>query len=256
LEVNQVTQFSTVYAECYDLIHSKKSYENEISQLLKFIKIHFKTLDQIKLLDFGCGTGGHLEKLHGTNLSLTGYDINRNMLAIARKRLKNIEFYSELENIGNHYDLVYSLFDVINYQHTDDLLKNYLKSINSVLAPGGILVCDGWNLSGVKLDPPSMSKRTFKYRNTFVTREVEPLKSIEKNITKLKITLIEESKKEILVQEMHTMRSFDPIELTNAALELGFSNIEFKDGSNWGEDLRNDSWRFVMFATKSIREHE
>ena len=251
-----MTQFSSIYAECYDLIHSKKSYEKETLQLLKFAKTHFKHSESLKVLDFGCGTGGHLESLQGSSLNLTGYDINENMLTIARKRLRNIQCHSNLQDVGTDFEMIYSLFDVINYQHTDDLLKKYLESIHDLLAPGGMLVCDGWNLSGVKLDPPSISKRTFRYRNKSITREVQPLKSTKSDISKLKIKLIDEAENVVLAQEIHTMRSFDPTELTNVALSLGFSKIEFRDGTDWGKELGIGSWRFVMFATKLINEHE
>ena len=108
--------FSEFYANCYDEIHSNKDYLEECLRLERFILKNSSNNEISKILDYGCGTGGHLLALQKEHRELAGFDISEDMLRIAKLKKSNVLFTDRLDDLDSNFDLVYSLFDVINYQ--------------------------------------------------------------------------------------------------------------------------------------------
>ncbi len=242
--------FSEFYANCYDQIHANKDYDHETSRLIAFIDENFNERKLLRILDFGCGTGGHLQSLKKTERELSGFDISADMLAIAKKKTTGINFANNLDELDSNFNLVYSLFDVINYQVSTDSLRSYLNGVAAKLLPGGYFVCDGWNLDGVRLDPPKMTQRDFLVQNKKIIRRVEPSFEDNYRLSNLKIDLIKEGEIQPFLTEQHQIRAYSPCELIELLQEAGFESISFMDGKDWEEALRAESWRFVLFAKK------
>ena len=247
-----MSSFSEFYANSYDQIHANKNYTEETSRLVRFIDKNYSERDLVKILDFGCGTGGHLQSLAKTGRELSGFDISVDMLDIAKQKTTGINFTDNLEDLDSDFDLVYSLFDVINYQVSNDNLKIFLNGVSSRLRPGGYFICDGWNLDGVRLDPPKVTSRDFMVQEEKITRRVQP--SFEDNfrVSNLIIDLIKEGESEPFLTEDHHIRAYSPSELADFLHEAGFEDFSFMDGKVWEENLRDDSWRFVLFAKKTV----
>ena len=112
--------FSKFYAECYDQIHSSKSYDGESARMLKYLETSLGKTGIHRILDFGCGTGIHLNSLLDEKLELYGYDRNEYMLDVARQNYPDLFVASDYAKIPGELDLVYSLFDVVNYQVSDE----------------------------------------------------------------------------------------------------------------------------------------
>ena len=251
MDDGEVVIFSKFYAECYDQIHSSKSYEGESKRMLDFLKTELGRKDISKIMDFGCGTGAHLNTLAGEGLELYGYDRNEYMLEVARRKYPDLYVSSDYSQIPPDLDLVYSLFDVVNYQITDAEVEIFFRSHASKLASGALLVIDGWHYPGVKLDPPTVRERDIVFESATITRRVQPSSQDEYRTTVLDITLKDKVGSEILTHESHTMRAFERDELAVVASACGFKEIKFRDGQDWSSDLNAESWRFVMFAEKA-----
>ena len=247
-----MSSFSEFYANSYDQIHANKNYTEETSRLVSFIDENYIGRDLVKILDFGCGTGGHLQSLAKTGRELSGFDISVDMLDIAKQKATGINFTDNLEDLDSDFDLVYSLFDVINYQVSNDNLKVFLNGVSSRLRTGGYFICDGWNLDGVRLDPPKVTSRDFMVQEKKITRRVQPFFEDNFRVSNLRIDLIKEGESEPFLTEDHHIRAYSPSELVDFLHEASFEDINFKDGKVWEEDLRNDSWRFVLFAKKTL----
>lgn len=243
--------FSKFYAECYDQIHSSKSYDSESARMLKFLEENLGKTGINRILDFGCGTGIHLNSLLDGKLELYGYDRNEYMLDIARQNYPDLFVASDYGKIPGELDLVYSLFDVVNYQVSDEEVEVFFESLASKLAPGATLVVDGWHYSGVAQDPPKTREREILFESSTIIRRVTPTTSNNYRTTILDITLEDKSRSELLTHESHIMRAFNTPELEKFANSCGFIGVSFKDGSDWGKDLGPNSWRFVMFAEKA-----
>ena len=243
--------FSKFYAECYDQIHSSKSYDGESARMLKYLETNLGKTGITRILDFGCGTGIHLNSLIDGKLELYGYDRNEYMLSVARQNYPDLFVASDYAKIPGGLDLVYSLFDVINYQVSDEEVEVFFRALASKLAYGATLVVDGWHYSGVAQDPPETRERDILFESSTITRRVTPSTSDNYRTTNLDITLQDKSQSEILAHESHIMRAFDAPELEKFAKSCGFMGVSFKDGRDWDKELEPDSWRFVMFAEKA-----
>ncbi len=112
--------------------------------------IRFKVLSEIgnfenkKILDLGCGTGDFYQYLVDNNIkcNYTGYDINLNVIDIAKKRFPSVRF--EVKDISNEdypeFDYIVStssfnnkLDEVCNYEFIQNILKTcYLHSKEGV----------------------------------------------------------------------------------------------------------------------------
>lgn len=251
MEVGEVMIFSKFYAECYDQIHSAKSYEGESRKMLDFLKLEFGKNHMARILDFGCGTAAHLHTLASKGLELYGYDRNEYMLEVAQNKFPDLFVTSDYSKIPAELDLAYSLFDVVNYQITDAEVNIFFRSLASKLRSGGMLVIDGWHYAGVKSDPPTVRERDILFHSAIITRRVEPRSYDEYRTTILDITLKDRTRSEILTQERHAMRAFEPKEMVDFASANGFKNVTFRDGSDWSSVLKDESWRFAMFAEKA-----
>ncbi len=254
METGKEVIFSEFYAECYDQIHSAKSYEGEVERILDLINEMQEKRVIRKVLDFGCGTGIHLNSLVRTKLDLFGYDRNDYMLQVARQKYPQLFFASDYALIPDDLDLAYSLFDVVSYQTTDQEVELFFRALASKLAPGAMLVIDGWYFPGVAKNPPEVRERDISFRSSIITRRVIPSTSDENRTTVLNITLENKANSELLSDEKHILRAFNTEELESVAILCGFSDISFKDGGSWEKSLTTDSWRFVMFAKKVKRE--
>ena len=251
METGEKMIFSKFYADCYDQIHSSKSYDGESKKLINFVETHLANRDISKVLDFGCGTGTHLNSLVDEKLELYGYDRNEFMLDIARQKFPKLFVSSNFSLIPDKLDLVYSLFDVVNYQVTDEEVETFFGLLASKLASGAMLVIDGWHYSGVVKDPPSVRERNINFGSSVITRRVVPSTNDEYHTTVLEITLEDRAISKVLAQENHIMRSFNVGELKVIAENCGFTEVMFKDGVDWDKELTTNSWRFVMFAKKN-----
>lgn len=251
MDDGEVVIFSKLYAECYDQIHSSKSYDGESKRMLDFLKTELGKADISRIMDFGCGTGAHLNTLAGEGLELYGYDRNEHMLDVARRKYPDLFVSSDYSRIPPDLDLVYSLFDVVNYQITDAEVEVFFRSLASKLDSGAMLVIDGWHYPGVEMDPPTVRERDIVFESALITRRVQPRSEDGYRTTVLDITLEDKVRSEILTRESHTMRAFDREELADFASKCGFKEIIFRDGSDWFSDLHAESWRFVMFAVKA-----
>ena len=219
--------------------------------MLKYLETNLGKTRINRILDFGCGTGIHLNSLLDEKLELYGYDRNEYMLDVARQNYPSLFVTSDYAQIPGELDLVYSLFDVVNYQVSDQEVEIFFRSLASKLAPGATLVIDGWHYPGVFQDPPTTRERDILFESSTITRRVLPTTSNNYRTTVLDITLEDKSQSGLLTHESHIMRAFDAPELEKFANSCGFTCVSFRDGSDWDKGLGPNSWRFVMFAQKA-----
>jgi SAM-dependent methyltransferase len=100
------------------------------------------------LLDVACGTGAHLEHLV-RHYDATGFDLDPEMLAVARDRLPNVELVeADMTDfdLGRRFDAVTCLFSSIAYAPTRDGLDRAVATMARHLEPGGVLIVEPWVL--------------------------------------------------------------------------------------------------------------
>ena len=133
------------YAKYYDKIYSEKDYESE-AEFIKWAVHKHKTSSGNNLLDVACGTGNHVQFLKD-QFSIVGLDINPEMLKIAKKKNAKVKFIKgDMKNLdldkSNKFDVIICMFAAIAYNLNYEELENTLKSFNTYLKPGGVLIFD------------------------------------------------------------------------------------------------------------------
>lgn len=132
-------------AQYYDTIYSFKDYAAETDQLIEIIEKHLKSEGR-RLLDVGCGTGHHLEYFM-RRFEVEGLDINRELLKVARKRLKGVPLHRMDMvnfNLGQKFDVITCLFSAIGYAGTVERLVAASHSMARHLSPGGLVLIEPW----------------------------------------------------------------------------------------------------------------
>jgi ubiquinone/menaquinone biosynthesis C-methylase UbiE len=131
------------YAAYYDKIYAHVDYKGESDFINWAVKKH-KTSPGIELLDVACGTGSHALFLKN-NFNITGLDINRNMLKIAREKVGEANFIQgdmkHLE-IGSKFDVIICIFSSIHYNTNYTELESTLTNFYDNMVNGGILIYD------------------------------------------------------------------------------------------------------------------
>ena len=158
-------QYSGKFVEKYDLINAKKDYNDETEFILNAYGLYSE--DKLKnILDIGCGTGEHSHILASkTEANIHGFDPSSEMISLANKKYDKVLNCSFSEdNIPDlNFDLVISMFYVVNHILSLDKLENYFKLASSNCKEGGIFIFDCFNGVAALRDPP---RRTFKTRTS------------------------------------------------------------------------------------------
>jgi len=131
----------------YDLIYAArgKDYAREADIVDGIIRRNCRSGGK-RLLDVGCGTGGHLAHLKG-RYKATGLDLDPGMISYARRHHPDVEFVqSDMQSFDLHrpFDAIVCLFSAIGYVKTVDRLNSTLQCMAQHLEPGGVVVIEPW----------------------------------------------------------------------------------------------------------------
>jgi ubiquinone/menaquinone biosynthesis C-methylase UbiE len=165
-------------AQYYDAIYASvdKDYPGEASKTHEIIQKHKQSAGR-SLLDVACGTGVHAGFL-SKYYQVEGLDLDRQMLAVAKKKHPKIRFHQgDMTNfdLGRQFDVLVCLFSSIGYVKTTSRLQKAIRNMSKHLLPGGVLLIEPWftpkqwhtgrtsmtqvNQPGLKIVRMSLSKR-------------------------------------------------------------------------------------------------
>lgn len=148
--------YNKKFAQVYDAIYATKDYKEEAN----FIKLFSHKKD--KLLDVGCGTMNHSLHLSESFDYILGIDTSLEMVRAANEKVlksgvKNVDVKNiAIEELDQNekFELVISLFNVINHITRLTELIDFLKSAHNQLSQGGRLIFDFWNGATFRHEPP------------------------------------------------------------------------------------------------------
>jgi len=206
------------YARYYDLLYQDKDYDGEAQFINGLIKKYAPNAKN--LLELGCGTGIHAEKLAAMGYSVHGVDLSDAMLARAEIRkttlppedAERLTFASgdvRTVQAGMTYDAVISLFHVMSYQTSNADLEAAFKTAASHLTPGGLFLFDFWYGPAVLTQRPEVRVKRLEDDHIKVTRIAELVMHVNENIVYVNYTVFIEEKetgKVEQLQETHQMR--------------------------------------------------
>ena len=205
-----MTEIFDRYAKFYDSLYGEKSYAEECAYVVSL----FDDAEIQFLLDFGCGTGRFTEQFAARGFCVDGVDLSAKMIEIAQERLLSESSLATLEisyetadvrafTPKKRYDLVYSLFHVINYMTSDDDLREFFSSAGKALRKDGLLIFDFWYGPGVEADFPAERKKVVEWNGESLIRTAKPRLIPEENLVLVEYQI--EIAQEVF-SEFHKMR--------------------------------------------------
>lgn len=246
------------YAQYYDILYADKDYEKECDFIEEAFR-RYSSFKPLKILDAGCGTGGHLIPLTKRGYHIVGIDASESMIAIAKRKVRRLGLNSELHvmdirniNLDKVFDACICMFAVISYLTTNSDITKAFTGIHRHLKPGGILVFDLWYGPAVLILKPSVrvkvvEKDGLKVLRT-VTPELDTLNCLCKSNYYLTIlkgeNLIDE------VTEVHTLRFLFPQELKHYLEEGGFELLKLCEFLKLDHLASENTWNAAAIAKR------
>jgi ubiquinone/menaquinone biosynthesis C-methylase UbiE len=218
-------------AKYYDKIYRLKDYKKEVD----FIQFLFQKFNlRVKtILDVACGTGSHAILLKKMGYDLVGVDISKEMLQIAREKVKGVGFIEgdmRKLRLNKKFDAVLCLFSSIAYNQNYDELEQTLRNFYNHLKEKGILIFDN-----------GFFKETFNENRTWIDLvDEENLKLIrfgnrqklEKNFKVVFVYIWKENGKLDFDFDEHVLGMFEIKEVKKIMEKVGFRTMIFNGFDN------------------------
>lgn len=229
----------SVLADIYDIVMSDVDYETWADYIDEIILMHQPTARSI--LELACGTGTialSLEELDCYEITAT--DGSADMIRIAQKKAakadSRIDFHTmNFLNLSfeKTFDVVYMVFDSINYLHTKEEIIQLHQEVKKILNPGGIFVYD--------FTTPRNSRKAIRFLNNekktingqIRYRRGSSFNAKERIHTNLfHIEKLDEESGEVLekFEEQHRQKIYTLEEIQNIIKQTDFSILQAYDG--------------------------
>jgi len=243
--------FDKDYAKYYDMFNRDKDYGKEV----RFLDKVFKKYSQVSnVLDIGCGTGIHSEKMVEMGYFVTGIDISEEMIDIAKsKKIKQTNFsVDDMTNfdLDKKFDACTIMFAVIGYLTKNEEIENSLDCVKKHLKKGGLLVFDCWNGLGVMRDLPTSRIKKTHANGIDIKRisypSMDPLN--QKCDVIFDVEISKEGKLMKKFEENHSVRFFFPQELRKYLEDAGFEVLKICKSFEFEENLDETCWNMSIIA--------
>jgi SAM-dependent methyltransferase len=125
--------------------NNRSRFDRETPFLAEVFR-HYGSVERV--LDVGCGTGGHLDRLSRLGLAGTGVDLNERMLDYARTARPHLQFHiadMRALRFDQEFDAVICLNTTFSYNLTNEDVVTALDCFHRALRPGGLVVIDVFN---------------------------------------------------------------------------------------------------------------
>jgi len=227
------------YAQYYDLLYQDKDYRAETDYILSLIKKYQPKTS--KILEFGAGSGIHGRILANAGFQISGIERSQKMidLGLSSNQVKdqNTNFSCTKGDctstfLGDDFDTVISLFHVLSYQTSNEVVIAMLKNAHRQLNPGGIFIFDYWYAPAVWHIAPTLRVKRVSNQQLKITRIAEPQCFQKQNIVKVNYqTFVEELKNNYIseIKETHEMRAFEAEEIEEFANQTGFALLHSEE---------------------------
>lgn len=142
------TEIYSVLAHLYDTLMKDVDYEMWADFIDEVIQTHHPK--PVDVLEMACGTGAislYLAKLDAYTLTAT--DRSAAMVEKARQKAAEQEADIQFDTMDftdikskQSYDIIFSVFDSVNYLHSKKDILRMLEGCQQILNPGGLLIFD------------------------------------------------------------------------------------------------------------------
>lgn len=239
------------FAKYYDLIYKDKDYEKEVDFLENiFESIHYEPQ---KILEVGCGTGNYTKILLERGYKVTGLDVSKNMLKIARKKCACKFINGDIRDIiiNEKFDACIAMFAVIGYITINSDIIKALNNIHRHLKPKGVFVFDVWNGLAVMRILPEQRVKDVKNNKARIIRVAIPnLRSFD-HICEVNYKLLILDKWNNTfneINEKHIVRFYFPQEIRYYLESTGFELLRICPFLDLARKIDKNVWNMCIIA--------
>lgn len=226
--------FELGLTEVYDLIYQDKDYEGE-TDFVEGLFQDYTTRPVVKILDGGCGTGGHALPLARRGYQVTGIDASGEMVRLASDKAGkaglDIVFHTaDLRqfDLADRFDTCLCMFSVLGYITDTGELLQALQQIRDCLKEDGLFIFDCWNGLAVMRVLPSERVKIIQNGAKKVIRLATPEVDAFNHVCHVNFQLLVYGNSTVLgeFQERHTVRYFFPQEALHYLKDAGFEVLK------------------------------
>jgi len=246
------------YARYYDILYKGKGYEKEC-EFLEALFAQYCKYKPKTILDLGCGTGNHMVPLLKKMYNVTGIDASAQMLALARKKIsgtfdKGNVFQGKLQsfNVGKKFDVIVSMFSVIDYLIKDkDIIKTF-KNIFRHMYSKSLFIFDFWQASTVEGYYSPKRKKIFRFQGKTFQRCSRTKKNSSKKMCEVNYTCILKDENQVTTnfKEKHDLRYFSIIEMSAFLKKAGLKVLGVYPFLNINGKIRKNTWDVTIVSQK------
>jgi SAM-dependent methyltransferase len=248
-----VTVFGEDYAAAYDALYHDKDYASECD-LVESVFARYGTASVRRVLDLGCGTGGHAVLLAERGYQVVGVDRSADMLERARRRGGWARFQVgdiACVDLGETFDAALIMFAVLGYLTSNSALQAALGAARRHLTEGGLLFADVWYGPAVLTQRPSERVKVIDApRGGQVIRVASSQLDTRRNVCTVDYHLwrLEDGKLTAEVRERHPMRYFFEPELQALLSAASFELLRIGGFPSLDEEPSERTWNVAFVA--------
>jgi SAM-dependent methyltransferase len=249
-----VTQsvFGVDYAAAYDDLYQDKDYLAECDLIENVFQLYGQGRVR-RVLDLGCGTGGHAAPLAERGYEVLGVDRSPDMLGRARARAGSARFeLGEIVSLdlGETFDAVLMMFAVLGYQTSNADVMAALATARRHLRPHGLFFCDFWYGPAVVGQRPSERVRVIDTPTGQLIRVASGELDARHDVCAVRyhVWRIEAAQVQREVRELHRMRYFFAPELELFLSQAGFETIRLGAFPSLDQEATEHTWNVALVA--------
>jgi SAM-dependent methyltransferase len=213
-----------------------------------------------RILDLGCGTGGHAVILAQRGYAVTGVDRSNEMLEAAREKtsckpeLANIPSFRQGDirdfDLGTRFDAVIAMFAVVSYMITNTDIMAAFRAVYRHLNPGGLFVFDAWSGLAVLTERPVERCKIIEANGERIVRIAQPeVNLLQHTVTvHYKILRLEGKHLKAEADEIHPIRFVFPQEVAHYLEDTGFQMRRLCPFLRLKEEVTERDWNIAVVA--------
>jgi SAM-dependent methyltransferase len=246
------------YADYYEVFYRDKNYLKESDYIEEVFKKHAR--EPVKtVLDLGCGMGSHSLILSKRGYQLTGIDLSKKLIEIAKKKAaeKNLKadfMTGDLRelNLNKKFDAVIAMFNVIGFQVRDEDFRAAIKTAHCHLKEKGLFVFDCWFGPAVLSQKPENWLKTIEKDNERIIKFTKPTLDLKNKVIKLEYKVFRISGDRILDEfnERHTLRFFFPEEIKQFLEKENFKILKIAPFLELDKNPTVNDWNITVISQK------
>jgi SAM-dependent methyltransferase len=243
-----------LYKDLAEYYYEIEKPGRNIDEEIRFLATIIRNYKLKTAIDFGCGSGEHVNALKPF-LSIKGVDISNEMVAVAKKRFPESEFFvGDLRSFKfeKPVDSVICMFGTFNYMIEESEIIESLTNLTCNLNPSGIAVLEVWSIHPIQkikrkpISPVSLSR----FGDLMIKRnrgfKISSSSSGIENLVEVNFIFNLDQK---IIKDKHLMRVFSESEFKELLLKANLKLIH-NFGNFKMEDFTHKTGRMLLVCRK------